>query len=113
MDGNTLVTTYLALFAVGLSLGSQEVIKRSKHVYETIAIRQFIVPLTVGVLLLFAGLSHLVSSVILLQAMMPAAVFTVIYSSALELDSESAATIVTLGTLLLLPVIPFMPLLFG
>ncbi|MFW9918121.1 MAG: AEC family transporter [Candidatus Thorarchaeota archaeon] len=113
LDGNSFVTTYLALFAVGLSLGAQDIIKKSRYVYETIAIRQFVVPITVGLLLIFAGLTQLVSSVILLQAMMPAAVFTVIYSSALELDSESAATIVTLGTLVLLPIVPFMPLLFG
>jgi len=113
LDANTLVTTYLALFAVGLSLGAQDIIKRSRQVYETIAIRQFIVPFVVGVLLLFAGLSQLVSSVILLQSLMPAAVFTVIYSSALGLDSETAATIVTLGTIVLLPIVPFMPLLLG
>lgn len=113
LDGNSLVTTYLALFAVGLSLGAQDGIKRSNHVYETIAIRQFIVPFVVGILLLFAGLSSLVNDVLLLQAMMPAAVFTVVYSTALGLDAESAATIVTLGTLVLLPIVPFLPLILG
>ncbi len=112
-DANALITTYLALFAVGLSLGAQDVIKKSKYVIETIATRQLIVPVVVGLLLLLTDLSPLVQDVILLQAMMPAAVFTVVYATALGLDSESVATIVTTGTLVLLFAVPIMPLLFG
>ncbi len=112
LEGNTFVTTYLALFAVGLSLGLKSTIKRSRFSFETIAVRQFIVPLVVGILLIVAGLSVVTRNVILLQALMPPGVFTVIYASAMELDAETAATNVTLGTILLLPVVLLMPFLF-
>ncbi len=112
LEGNTFVTTYLALFAVGLSLGLKSTIKKSRFSYETIAVRQFIVPLVVGLLLIVAGLSVVTRNVILLQALMPPGVFTVIYASAMELDAETAATNVTLGTILLLPVVLLMPFLF-
>ncbi len=111
-DGNGIVTTYLALFAVGLSLGMQSKIRLSRLSFSTIAIRQFIVPVIVGILLLAAGFSAVTRNVILLQAMMPPAVFTVIYASALGLDAETAATNITLGTILLLPVVLLMPWIF-
>jgi predicted permease len=44
---------------------------------------------------------------------MPPAVLTVVYAKNFNLDSEKAATIVTVGTLLLLPVILFIPFLFS
>ena len=109
LDGNSFVTTYLALFAVGLTLGLGSKIKRSRFSYETITVRQFIVPLVVGILLLAAGFSAVTRNIILLQALMPPGVFTVIYASAMELDAETAATNVTLGTILLLPVVLMMP----
>jgi predicted permease len=113
LNANSVLTTYLALFAVGLSLGTQSMKSRSRHVYEAIAVRQLIVPLTVGILLLLTGLPKLLNSVIILQALTPAAVFTVVYSTALSLDSESAASIVTLGTFLFLPIVFLIPFLFG
>lgn len=112
LAGNSLVTTYLALFAVGLSLGLGSKIKWSRFSIETIATRQLIVPFIVGILLLLSGFSALTRNIILLQALMPAGVFTVIYASAMDLDSETAATNVTLGTILLLPVVLIMPFLF-
>jgi predicted permease len=44
---------------------------------------------------------------------MPPAVLTVVYATSFELDAERAATIVTVGTILLLPIIPFIPILLG
>lgn len=112
LSGNSIVTTYLALFAVGLSLGLGSKIKWSKFSYETITVRQLIVPSIVGLLLLIAGLSAVTRNIILLQALMPPGVFTVIYASAMDLDAETAATNVTLGTIVLLPVVLIMPFLF-
>jgi predicted permease len=112
LDGNSFVTTYLALFTVGLSLGLGSRIKRSRRSFETITIRQFVVPLVVGLLLLVAGFSAVTRNIILLQALMPPGVFTAIYASAMDLDAETAATNVTLGTILLLPVVLMMPFLF-
>lgn len=113
IDANTVLTTYLALFAVGLSLGTHSIISGSRYIYETIAVRQLIVPITVGILLFLTGLPNLLNNVIILQALTPAAVFTVVYSTALSLDSERAASVVTLGTFLFLPVVFLIPFLFG
>jgi hypothetical protein len=44
---------------------------------------------------------------------MPAAVFNVVYAGAFELEIETAATVVTVGTILLLPVMLFLPLFMG
>ncbi|MHA1576311.1 MAG: AEC family transporter [Candidatus Thorarchaeota archaeon] len=110
---NGVAATYLALFVVGLGLGTKVVYDKLRLAIESISIRQLIVPVVVGVLLLFAGLSDITSRVILLEAMMPAAVITAIFAGSFKLDSETASTIVTIGTLCLLPIVPFMPFLFG
>ena len=110
---NGVATTYLALFVVGLGLGTKVAYDKVRMAIESISIRQLIVPVVVGILLLFAGLSDITSRVLLLEAMMPAAVITAIFAGSFKLDSETASTIVTIGTLLLLPIVPFMPLLFG
>lgn len=113
LDANTLLTTYLALFAVGLSLGTRSMASGSRYTYEAIGVRQLIVPLVVGFLLVLTGLPSLLNNVIILEALAPAAVFTVVYSTALSLDSESAASVVTLGTLLFLPIVFLLPFIFG
>ena len=110
---NGVATTYLALFVVGIGLGTKVAYDKVRMAIESISIRQLIVPVVVGILLLFAGLSDITSRVLLLEAMMPAAVITAIFAGSFKLDSETASTIVTIGTLLLLPIVPFMPLLFG
>jgi predicted permease len=45
--------------------------------------------------------------------MMPPAVLTVIFAGGFHLDAEIAASIVTVGTMLMLPVVPFLPFLFS
>jgi predicted permease len=108
-----IITTYLSLFVVGLGLGVGQSINRSRLVLEAIGVRQLVVPVATGLLLLMSGLSVVTRNVILLQAMMPPAVITAIFAAGFKLDSESASSIVTLGTILLLPVVPLMFLLFG
>ncbi len=105
------ITTYLALFAVGLGIGAKVTMSHIRTAIETVAVRQFIVPIVVFLVLLVIPVTSVTRAILVLQAMMPAAVITVIFATALELDSEMAATIVTLGTLLLLPVVPIIPLL--
>ncbi len=110
---NGTITTYLALFVVGLELGRRFSLTEMRDALEVFAVRQVIVPLMIFVFLIILGLSKVTSQVILLEAMMPPAVLTVVFAANFELDSETAATIVTVGTLLLLPLVIFLPLILG
>ena len=107
------VTTYLALISVGIGIGVRSSLTEIKTALEVIGIRQILVPLILIPLLILSSLTHLSISILILEALMPPAVLTVVYASSFELDSEMAATIVTIGTLFLLPIIPFVPLLLG
>ena len=107
------VTTYLALFVVGLSIGTAPSVLHIIRPLEAILTRQFLVPAIIIILLLFSGLSAVSRNVILIQALMPSAVITVVYATEFGLDSESAATVVTLGTLILLPIVPLIPFLLN
>jgi predicted permease len=107
------VTTYLALFVVGLSIGTAPSFMHILRPLEVILTRQFLVPTIIFFLLLFSGLSVISRNVLLIQALMPSAVIMVVYATEFGLDSESAATVVTLGTLILLPIVPFIPFLLN
>jgi predicted permease len=107
------ITTYLALIAVGLGIGVRFSLVEIRAALEVIAIRQFLIPLMTIPVIILSGLAQLPASILILEALMPPAVLTVVYAKSFNLDSEKAATIVTIGTLLLLPVIIFIPFLFG
>ncbi len=110
---NGIVTTYLALFAVGLGIGVRFSIQDLRAAVEVFAIRQVLVPVIVAMTLGVLMLSSLTKQVLLLEALMPPAVITVVYAAGFDLDVEVAATVVTVGTLLLLPIVPFLPFLLG
>lgn len=107
------VTTYLALIAVGLGIGIRFSLVEIRAALEVVGIRQFLIPIIVIPIIIFSGLSHLPASILILEALMPPAVLTVIYAKSFNLDSEKASTIVTVGTLFLLPIIPFIPFLLS
>jgi len=107
------VTTYLALIAVGLGVGVRFSLVEIRAALEVVGIRQFLIPIIVIPIIIFSGLSHLPASILILEALMPPAVLTVIYARSFKLDSEKASTIVTVGTLFLLPIIPFIPFLLS
>jgi predicted permease len=107
------LTTYLALISVGLNVGMRFTLVDVKSALNVIVIRQLVVPLLILPLIVVSGLSLLPASIVFLEALMPPAVLTVVYATSFGLDAEKAATIVTLGTLLLLPLIPFLPLFLG
>jgi len=107
------LTTYLALVSVGLGLGVRFSLSDVRAALEVVAIRQVIVPLLMVPIVFLSGLSAIPSRIVILEALMPPAVLTVAYAGGFGLDSERAATIVTVGTLLLLPVLPFVPLLLS
>jgi len=107
------LTTYLALISVGIGVGVRFSLVEIKAALEVVGIRQMLVPLIMIPLIILSGLSHLPASIIVLEALMPPAVLTVVYATSFKLDAEKAATIVTVGTLFLLPIIPFIPFLLG
>ncbi|MFW9966010.1 MAG: AEC family transporter [Candidatus Thorarchaeota archaeon] len=111
INGN--ITTYLSLGTVGLGIGTRFSKIDVIGGLEVAAVRQLMVPILIGVLLLSLGLSELATKVVIIEALMPPAVFTVVFAGALNLDTESAATAVTVGTLLLLPVVPLLPFLLS
>ncbi|UCE11394.1 MAG: AEC family transporter [Candidatus Thorarchaeota archaeon] len=108
---NGLATTYLALFVVGLGLGSRFAISDLRLALQVFSIRQVAVPIVTLLLLQLVAISGTTLDVLLLEAMMPPAVLTVIFAGGFRLDVEAAATIVTVGTLLILPLVPFIPLI--
>jgi predicted permease len=107
------LTTYLALISVGIGIGIRLNLGEIKSALKVVGIRQFLAPLIIVPIILLSGLSHLPSTILILEALMPPAVLTVVYATSFKLDAEKAATIVTVGTLFLLPVIPFIPFLLG
>ena len=107
------ITTYLALIAVGLGIGVRFSLVEIRAALEVIGIRQILIPILVIPLVIFSGLAQLPASILILESLMPPAVLTVVYAKSFNLDSEKAATIVTVGTLLLLPVVFFIPFLFS
>jgi predicted permease len=113
LEYNSTVTTYLALFVVGLGVGTSFSLSGLRSALEVISIRQVLVPAVIGAVLLVSNLSNLTARVILLEALMPPAVLTVTYANGFKLDAETAATTVTVGTLLFMPLVLFLPLIIG
>jgi predicted permease len=103
--------TYLALFVVGLEVGNRFSASSIRSSIETICVRQLIVPVIAFIILPFFSLANITRNVLLLEAMMPPAVLNVVLASNFDLNTGHAASIVTLGTLIFLPIVPFIPLL--
>lgn len=110
---NSSITTYLALLSVGFGIGIRFSLADIRIALNVIAVRQFIIPVLVFPIILVSGLSQIPMQVLFLESLMPPAILTVVYASGFDLDVEIASTTVTVGTLLLLPLIPFFPLIFG
>jgi predicted permease len=107
------LTSHLALVSVGLGVGTGFSFNHVRSSLEVVAVRQVIVPIMVAPILLLSSLQPTAFEILFLEALMPTAVLVVPYASAFGLDTERTATIVTLGTLLLIPVLPFLAVLLG
>ncbi len=108
---NSPITTYLALVSVGLGVGVRFSLTDVHTALNVVVIRQFIIPLLMLPLILFSTLSQIPVQVLFLESVMPPAILTVVYAASFDLDVEIASTAVTIGTLLLLPVIPILSIL--
>ena len=110
---NSPLTTYLALVSVGLGVGVRFSLADIRTALNVVAIRQLVIPLLVIPVILMATLSQISTQVLILESLMPPAILAVVYASGFELDVEIASTTVTVGTLLLLPLIPILPFILG
>jgi len=110
---NSPLTTYLALVSVGLGVGVRFSLWNIRTALNVIVVRQLVIPLIIFPLILISTLSQVPVQVLILESLMPPAVLTVVYASGFNLDVEIAATTVTVGTLLLLPLIPVLLLILG
>jgi predicted permease len=110
---NSPITTYLALVSVGLGVGVRFSLADIRTALNVVAIRQLIIPLLVLPIILFSTLSQIPIQVLILESLMPPAILTVVYASGFDLDVEIASTTVTVGTLLLLPLIPILSFVLG
>ena len=107
------LTTYLALVSVGLGVGVRFSLADVRTAMNVVAIRQLIIPLLVLPIILFSTLSQLPIQVLILESLMPPAILTVVYASGFDLDVEIASTTVTVGHILLLPLIPILAFILG
>ncbi|MGV9102733.1 MAG: AEC family transporter [Candidatus Thorarchaeota archaeon] len=110
---NNTATTYLSLVVVGLALGKQFSVSHSMQALPVVTVRQVAIPLLVWVLLGFTTLTSITKSVLFIESLMPSAVLTVVYASDFRLDAQIAATVVTIGTVLLLPFLPLIPFILS
>jgi predicted permease len=110
---NSPLTTYLALVSVGLGVGVRFSLADVRTALNVVAIRQIIIPLLILPIILFSTLSQVPIQVLILESLMPPAILAVVYASGFNLDVEIASTTVTVGTLLLLPLIPIIPFILS
>jgi predicted permease len=110
---NNSVTTYLSLFVVGLGLHSHITGLDLRRVIEAVMVKQAVVPLFFIVFFIIFSFSSVVEQVMIVEALMPPAVLTVVYSAGFGLDQDCAATAVTVGTFALLPVVPLLPFILS
>lgn len=102
----------LALVLVGLRLSRLSSLKNVQPAVISVGIKMVLVPLLVGSMLRFLGLTGELHRVILLQMAMPPAFASLVISEAYELDSDLAVTTIAIGTLGLLATLPIWLWLF-
>jgi predicted permease len=110
---NSPLTTYLALVSVGIGVGVRFSLADLRTALNVIVVRQLIIPLLILPIILLSTLSQISVQVLIIESLMPPAILTVVYASGFDLDVEIASTTVTVGTLLLLPLIPFFFFILG
>jgi predicted permease len=108
---NSPITTYLALVSVGIGIGVRFSLAEVRTAMNVVAVRQFIIPLLILPIILLSTLSQVPLQVLIIESLMPPAILTVVYASGFDLDVEITSTSVTIGTLLLLPIIPLLLIL--
>ena len=103
----------LSLVLVGMRLSHLSSFKSIRPALLCVAIKMVLLPLVLGTLLKWVGISGMVHRVLLLQMAMPPAFATLVLSEAYELDQELAVTALITGSTGLLLTLPLWLWLFG
>lgn len=101
-------TVPLIMLFLGISLSPSSLNRRWAPIVIASILKLFFQPILVYALALRVGLSELPFQVLILQACMPTALMTVVFSENYKLDLELASGIVFLTTLASMFTIPFM-----
>ncbi|NEO87265.1 MAG: AEC family transporter [Spirulina sp. SIO3F2] len=109
--GWTLIMTSLVL--IGMRFAQLQAWHHWRSSLVSIVIKMLLVPLVFGLGLKALALVPTLQLTLVLQMAMPPAFATLIISEAYDLDRELAVTVVMLGSLLLLILLPFWLWLFG
>lgn len=109
-----IVTVLLYYFSLGLTFEMTAVTGNIPH-HLLIAFLKFILlPVATFITLEIAGIQKPVSTVIMIQSFMPAAVYSVITSVLFRLNTSMASAIFVINTVLfLVAVLPFLMIVFG
>jgi hypothetical protein len=107
------IVVSLSLILVGMRLSQLSSLRSFKPAILSVGIKMFLVPLLIGIILWFLGITGSVHRVLLLQMAMPPAFATLVISEAYELDQDFAVTALVTGSLGLLITLPVWLWLFG
>ena len=103
----------LSLILIGMKLGRLRSLGKLGQALPCLAIKMLIVPLVVGTVLMFVGVTGPPRLALVLQMGMPPAFATLTISEAYQLDRDLAVAALALGSLGLLFVLPLWAWLFG
>jgi hypothetical protein len=100
-----LLSISLYYLSLGINFTSLEIKNLRKEHFALSAIKFLIVPLTTFIILRFINPDQTVMAVIMIQAFMPAAVFSVVTSVLFNLDTKMASSLFVLNTVIFLLII--------
>lgn len=101
--------TIIVLFAIGLQIEFSFSYFREKNIYYLFFIKFIVVPLFAILFLNFLSFNTIAKKVVLIQAIMPSAIYSIVISTLFELDSQFAAMLfVTSNLFFLIVVFPFL-----
>jgi len=100
-----LLSISLYYLSLGINFTSLEIKNLRKEHFALSAIKFLIVPLTTFIILRFINPDQTVMAVIMIQAFMPAAVFSVVTSVLFNLDTKMACSLFVLNTVIFLLII--------
>ncbi len=103
----------LSLVLVGMRLSQLSSFRHIKPALMGVGIKMLLVPLVLGTILWWSGITGMTHRVILLQMAMPPAFATLVIAEAYELDQELSVTALATGSVGLLVLLPFWFWLFG
>ena len=106
------VVIALSLVLIGMRLSQIRSWRNVRQATVSLCIKMLIVPLILGLLLPFFGVTGMPLLVIVLQMAMPPAFATLVIAEAYDLDRDLTVTTLAIGSVLLLVLLPFWLRLF-